>query len=229
MPIRVKQIEDIFPFADFIADAFGKCAEVVVHDAVDLEASIVYIRNGELSGRKVGDGATDRALRLIRDSDRTDAEYVANYAGKSLEARTFRCSTMFVRNFDDELVGLLCININITGIDEAMKVLDAVLYGKAQEEAVSGAANHRIEKPGAIEGVLQGDPKETVRRIVVRTLARYSMPADRLAKAERLGVLAELDEDGVFLMKGAVGIVAEELGVSVPTVYKYLRELQNEA
>lgn len=226
MPIRVDAIEDVFPIADFIADSFGRSAEVVVHDAMDLEASIVYIRNGELSGRKVGDCATDRALKLIRDNRAADVEYVSNYAGKSLEQRDFRCSTMFVRNRENRLVGLLCININITGLNSAIELLEAVLHGGGSaREAVSGATLNAAPQ-STFEGVLQGDPRETVRQIVRRVLAGFPTAIERMSKAERLTALKAIDEEGVFLMKGAVSIVAEELSVSVPTIYKYLRELQ---
>ena len=40
---------------------------------------------------------------------------------------------------------------------------------------------------------------------------------------ERIEVLRKIYNEGVFLMKGAVHVVAEEMGVSVPTLYKYLQ------
>ncbi|MBM6688057.1 helix-turn-helix domain-containing protein [Collinsella tanakaei] len=43
---------------------------------------------------------------------------------------------------------------------------------------------------------------------------------------ERIEVLRKIYNEGVFPMKGAVHVVAEEMGVSVPTLNKYLQEVK---
>ena len=47
-----------------------------------------------------------------------------------------------------------------------------------------------------------------------------------MSRMERIEVLCKIYSEGVFLMKGAVPVVAEEMDVSVPTLYKYLQAVK---
>ena len=51
-----------------IAKLFTPYCEVVIHDFSDLERSIIHI-DGNISGRKVGGGATDLLLTQARNGD----------------------------------------------------------------------------------------------------------------------------------------------------------------
>lgn len=39
-------------------------------------------------------------------------------------------------------------------------------------------------------------------------------------------IVANLEEHGIFNIKGAVEVVAEQLGITKHTIYKYLREIR---
>lgn len=218
MGLRVDSLEEIYPIADFIADAFGGLAEIVVHDVVDLESSIVYIRNGHLSGRKIGDGTTDAALRLIESGLHGSRDYLSSYTGKALGGRTFRSSTYFVRDRSETLVGLLCVNIDVSGLGAALDALQSLVSNET--------AARPSEQLGSFEENLQGDPSETIRRITRSALSDLSVSPDRMTRQQRLDVIERIKGEGVFLMKGAVNIVAPELSVSVPTLYRYLQEVK---
>ena len=44
----------------------------------------------------------------------------------------------------------------------------------------------------------------------------------------KLQLIEKLNEEGIFLLKGSVGQVAEALGLSVPSVYRYIQKLKKE-
>lgn len=205
---------------DFLAEVMGKSVEVVLHDVTDAESSIVYIRNGELSGRKPGDGTTDAALRLIKTGTSDSQPFVANYAGKALEDKRFRCATYFLKDSQGKLIGLLCVNVLTSGIEDAIKMLGTFLCGSHCSDTL------QVQHVPVMEENLLGDPEDTIRRITRGVLEGFDVPAERLSRAERLEVLRAVHQEGVFLMKGAVPIVAEELVVSVPTLYKDLKEIR---
>lgn len=230
MGLRVDAVQDIYPLADFLAELFGASAEIVVHDIADLEHAVVYIHNGELSGRKVGDAVTDRALKIIQEGGDRGTDYVANYIGKALGDREFRSATYFIDDREGNLIGLLCVNICVSTLDDALGVLSALRFGTASPAAppvVTPKGDGASARSLPIEETLQGDPKVTVKRIARNVLDRYPVAADRLSRSERIDVVRELENEGVFLMKGAVNIVAAELSVSAPTLYKYLQEVRS--
>ena len=237
MGIVADKIEEVFPLADFMADAIGTSAEVVVHDVTDLETSVVYIRNGELSGRKVGDGTTDRALKLIHQRKESEKGYFANYEGRDLTGHRFRCSTCFIENHIGELIGLLCVNVNVTALDEAIDILLGIRNGMEKDwrgAAAGGATDGSIPErvhDGRMQPILEtlsGNPVDTIRKIVRTVLSEYPVEPDRMSRQERLSALGRISDEGAFYMKGAVQVVADELCVSVPTVYKYLQEVRSE-
>lgn len=220
MALTVHSLEDVFTLADFIGDGLGDFAEVVVHDARDLESSIVYIRNGHLSGRKVGDGATDAALKLIQEGDTAQSGYVVGVAAKSAQGRVFKSSTLFVHDEAGNLIGLLCVNFDVSAIETLIGMLSKFIPGYS-----TGTVD---PEPRGLEETLQGDPDETVRRMVRSVLASYPMPPASFSSMQKHEAILKMYNEGVFLMKGAVSIVAEECGMSVATVYRYLEKVRVE-
>lgn len=228
MGLTVQRIEDVFPLADFICDAIGRTAEVVVHDVMDPETSIVYIRNGELSGRKVGDGATDAALRLLKEGQSGTRPYVAGYMGKSPRGRTFKSSTFFVKNPSDELIGLLCVNIDVTALSRAVDELNSIVGALWDVTDAAGlAATQAVPADGPYE-LLQGDPEDTIRQMVRSVLSSYPVPPSCFSSASKQEAIASMYDKGVFLMKGAVPVVAKECEMSVATVYRYLERARSD-
>ena len=225
MALRVDAIEDMIPVADFIADMMGESAEIVLHDVQDSRNSIRYIRNGHLTGRKVGDGMTDVAMGLVHRGQTSDGDYMANYKGKALGEHEFRCSTFFVKNHQDELIGLLCVNVSVDGLAGAIDTLASFLCGGIPD------ASHRYGQnfPRGLEENLLGNPEETIRSITRRAVETSGIDVRHSTSEERLGVFAKISEDGVFLIKGSAQIVADEMGITLPTVYKYLKAIKEES
>ena len=64
-----KRLETLKQLADGVAAQFGNKCEVVIHEVSSgrMNHSIVYIVNGHVSGRQVGDGASQVALEQFLD------------------------------------------------------------------------------------------------------------------------------------------------------------------
>lgn len=74
-----KRLEMLKQLAAGIAAQFGSNCEVVIHDVSSNhpDHSIVHIENGHVSGRKVGDGAS----QVVLDQMATQAEYLRQCGG----------------------------------------------------------------------------------------------------------------------------------------------------
>ena len=58
--------------------------------------------------------------------------------------------------------------------------------------------------------------------IVENTIHKYGRPVIYLTKDEKVSIVKDLEEKGVFLIKGAIDYVANALQVSRYTIYNYL-------
>ena len=60
-----------------------------------------------------------------------------------------------------------------------------------------------------------------------RELEHLGVTAERLTSDERLKIIAALESNGIFLLKGAVKDVAAGLHCSQASVYRYLSQLKS--
>ena len=63
---------------------------------------------------------------------------------------------------------------------------------------------------------------------VARALEEMGAAAEHLTQDEKMHVVAQLDSQGVFLLKGAVRDVAERLHCSQASVYRYLTRIRGQ-
>lgn len=217
MHFTVTSLEEVFPLAEFLSDAFGPMAEIAVHDLDRPHASIVFIRNGHLSGRKKGDSMTKETLELTRKARDSGIDFISDYRGHDLNDHQFRVSSFFIRDKEDEVIGALCININITELQRAAHLLQTI----SETDSVNGMVTSGIPSQE-----LEENPEENIRRVTREVIKQVHIPIDKLSRIERLAIIKDLKDRGIFLIKGAVGVVAPELKVSVPTLYRYLQSLK---
>lgn len=205
-----KYISNYLPLVDFLADVLGGDAEIVLHDIRDVDSSVVAIRNNHISGRDVGAPATNLVLKIMKDAEYSDLDYVYNYRGISETGKTLKSSTFFIRDSRRNLVGLLCINIDIENFTRLKEYIDDFigLPQVTDDKKIIERFSTSVEK-------LALDSIETV-------ITRAAVPPERMTQSERIAIIQELNKDGVFLLKGAVSEIAKQLKVSEVTIYRYL-------
>src|SRR5262245_50007354 len=110
-PGRLPEAVALFvPVVDALAATFGPSCEVVLHDLANPAHSVVHIVNGHVSGRQVGDPATDLALRTLEQAG--GAPYLANYASVTTDGRELKSTSVMIRDRTGHTVGMLCINLD---------------------------------------------------------------------------------------------------------------------
>lgn len=201
------------PMVKALAEALGPDYEVVLHDVSDPEHSVVAIENGHVTGRNVGSPLTDFGLYLLRSPRFKNVDYVANYMTRTKEGKKLRSTTVFIRDETGEIVGFLCINYDTTKALIVKEFAEQHLKFQNLEE-ITGAKEERFASK--VEELLAEAMQE------IKSLT--GKPLRFASKEEKLAVIKKLDEKGFFLLKGAVEMLAQELGNSKFTVYAYLRE-----
>lgn len=219
-------VASYLPLVDFLAEALGPTAEIVLHDLRREDHSMIAIRNGELTGRRAGDAtATEFALRMARRAEERGKPYMANYFGQPAGEKILRSSTYFIRDEAGSVVGILGINVDLTQLLAARQTVDRLLGLAVSEPLPFPPSPTSALEPG--NGVVAEEPDRNVEHMVYSVLERVlsACKADpsRLTVREKREVVEELNARGVFLLKGVVTEVARRLAVSEQTVYRYLK------
>jgi predicted transcriptional regulator YheO len=196
--------------AEAIALVFGSSCEVVVHSLENMAHSVVKIVNDQVTGRSPGSPITDIGLEMLKKSIETKEDIVGPYFSKTKASKPLKSVTMLIRNSKGIPIGLMCINIDLSvPINIFLKeFMPSNEYPQSDEifapdvgSLVTQAVTKEFETVSRITGV---SPTEKNRKIVYN-----------------------LEQQGVFDIKGAVELVAGELGVTRHTIYKYLREMRS--
>lgn len=187
----------------------------MLQDLSEEERQVVAIANGHVSGRSIGAPLTNVALRIISHGTWKTQDYELNYKGYTRDKRLLRSSTFFIKE-KGKLLGMLCINIDVSRyqrLSEEILSLGGV-FAEA-EEPVPVAQNGNVEN-------FTNNVTDFINDAVDRVLSESGIPADRMTQEERLDVVEKLNNQGVFLLKGAVSEVAKRIACSEASIYRYM-------
>ena len=259
LPAALRPYEDVMKL---LAAFSGPNCEVVLHDLSDPVHSVVRVENGEVTGRAVGQGLRHLVPNLLR-MPRTDDGGLSSESPNLLpvywlrsRGRLIRALSLLIRDDAGEVVGVLCINQDVTNVSAAAGQLQALLallppgeasiLPEASASADALASEHAaaqlasavsrnteakdLQKDSDIE--LEGSVLKTVYAMIDRMTERVRAGRSSsavLTREERLPLVRFMDTRGVFLVKGALDYAAERLGVSKVTLYSDLDLLRRES
>jgi predicted transcriptional regulator YheO len=196
---------------DGIQQTFGDHCEVVLHDYRNRDRSVVAV-SGDVTGRQVGSPMSLIGLSMLRQGD--DAVDDINYLTRLPDGRVLRSSTMLLRTRVGHVVGALCVNVDITELRQAGRLL-AQLSGVASE----------LEAP---QTTFSPDADSVIDSALAEAESMLGHPLTRLSVDERLSVFRLLEQSGVLQLRRAVPVIAQRLGISRATVYNYLVKVRRE-
>jgi len=145
---KIKAQHDPLKTYKSIVDGIGQTlngtgVEIVLHDTRNPLKSVVAIQN-PITGRKIGDSNTNFGYELIRSYAATEEEgpnYVS-YALTIKDGRKVKSSTIPIYQ-DRNLIGFICINIDISQLDGANKDAESALI-KAFASTSSNEEIHEV-------------------------------------------------------------------------------------
>ncbi len=209
----------------FLGAALGPDYEIALQDLTQGNYCIVAIANGHNSGREVGAPLTTKALGFVESKIYQTTDSILGYRGVTLKNAPTNSSTMFIKDEDGTLLGMLCINYNLNHCTETLQkvlelcnlTLDNPILPAPSSEPATAAASEQPE-------IFSGSVADLIDSILERNLEPGITP-DRLNQAEKIQIINKLKENGVFSVKGAVHEVAAKLCCSEPTIYRYLKNV----
>ncbi|MFR3924501.1 MAG: helix-turn-helix domain-containing protein [Collinsella sp.] len=79
-----------------------------------------------------------------------------------------------------------------------------------------------------LRSVLSESTQELIDRSIAELLSARGLDVASLGQSDRVDVIRHLNGNGVFMLKGAVACAATALGISEPSVYRYLQKVRKE-
>jgi predicted transcriptional regulator YheO len=193
--------------AEAIGEMMAPVMEVAVHDLRTPESSIIAISNGHLTGREVGDGATDLGLRRLRGEDVPDK--MIGYANESPDGTKMKSSSLAIRDDEGELIGALCLNLDVSYFEQ---------YGKFIDQLIS---THESEHVDDGEDFGATTPREDIRDAIDQVRISKGWVGQSLSNDQKRTIVEHLYRQGHFKKRGAVTIMADLLGLTRPSIYNY--------
>lgn len=199
------------PVANMLAQTFGKSCEVVIHDLTQPESSVVYVANGTVTGRKEGQ-SFDHLIRQVLLNKNFKDDCTVNYVFETEDGKKIKSSSALLRNTEGEVVGMLCINYDLTVSYLIQEELSAFLPQPFSYSTTSE------------DEVLEQDVLTIVDELIDNIIRNTDV--GNLKRKDNLEIIRFMDEKGIFLVKGAIDKVAASMGLSKVTIYSYLDEVR---
>lgn len=202
--------ETIGRVADGLTNILGKNCEIVIHDFSDLSASLVHV-SGNITQRQIGAPITDFIYKAFKDAGNSVAD-ITGYK-TIFNGRVMKSSTTFLRNSAGDVVGCMCINLDMTDF----------LNAKALLEEWTSFSEKSVESPEKFPASFQ----EMLDAMLEEAVAEVGRLPGTMSKEERLDFIAMLNRRDLFAFKGAVNEVARLFGVTRYTIYNDLKEIKD--
>lgn len=196
---------------DFLSKVLGNYCEVVLHDVSDSRQSIIAISDNKLTGRRIGGTMSDIAQKVLELNQNSD--YIINNAEKHFEGKDLRSNTFFIKNSAGELIGTLCVNFDISAPLAARKILDELIGGLNNDSDFPNPEFNRSIEEYTLD-------------LIKNVLEKSDIPPERMTPDEKKDIIRQLNEKGVFRIKGGVYDVSRYLDISEATIYRYLKEIK---
>ncbi|MBE6012580.1 MAG: transcriptional regulator [Lachnospiraceae bacterium] len=211
-----KKYYDLFkPVMIAMQSLIGDSSEFILHDLSELQNSVTLVV-GNITGRQIGAPTTNLVMEALEKYG-DQAEDMLGYLSVSKDGRRLKSYTIFIRDENGKIVGCYCCNIDLTEFN----IMENFLKNFC---AINDPSEN--EKKSKTE-VFAQEISDVVEDIIKYEISRYDRPVPHMNRADKIQLVTLLESKGVFDVKGAADIVSHYMGVSVFTVYNYLKEIRS--
>ncbi|WP_101696259.1 helix-turn-helix transcriptional regulator [Clostridium minihomine] len=204
------QLENLIATAQGIVQQFGSNCEVCIHDlnGEDLEHTIVYILNGNITGRKVGDGPSKIVLETI-EALKTGHSLSGHkvHITRNKRGTILKSSSIFIKDINGNYRYMMGINFDITSlvsIDLGLSSLISLGEEKEQPTQIPTNVNDLLDN------------------LIEQSIQLIGKPPALMNKEEKVQAIQFLNDAGAFLITKSGDKVSECFGISKFTLYSYI-------
>lgn len=202
LPDGADPFKQFFAIGEAISTLLHPYAEVALHDLrtgriVRIWNSFTERQAGDLSNLKEAQAAFPRDRQVLGPYDKA----------LTSQGRT-KSITAAMRDEHNELTGFLCINLDVSLIDNAAALLTAF-------------ASSEMKRP---EPIYRNDMKQHISYLVRDYSLKVNRPIDKLSREQRVELVALIDREGLFQARNSVLLVATAMKISRASVYNLITD-----
>lgn len=193
---------DAVLLVDFLSVALGVHSEVTVYDLSDADHPRLIVSKGALpeKGMDIAEAVKSVGEGQLHSKRHGNGGHCAN----------LQSTILALKKASGEVTTLISVKTDMSVLQKARDALDALL---ADEPANS-------HSPDSVSVSELGD------RILAEILTGYAVAPAHLSMLEKIGIIRDLDQQGLFRLRGFVCKVAMAFNISEPTIYRYLKRLR---
>lgn len=202
-------LELLKQIAHGVTAQFGNSCEAVIHDLTrhDLESSIVYIENGHVSNRKLGDGPSEIVLETLNRNPDCLSDRLS-YLTRTDDGRILKSSTMYIRGEDNKINFIFSLNYDITGLI----TMDHALKDLISTQSDTGRQPRKITH----------NVNDLLDTLIEQSVALAGKPVALMTKDDKVAAIQYLNDAGAFLITKSGDKVSSYFGISKFTLYSYM-------
>ena len=210
MNAELKKYSELVPF---FAEALGNLFEINLFDMTDPDYPIVASANGN--------GDVQERIREFL-SEIADSKIVRNrkyIENRPLEInfeRLLKISVYFIKDEQEKLLGALCISVQCNFFMKMSQFAMNMLQFNMEDlddDSFDGEDLSAFAKEPSLDSITE-------------FIKEYGVEPERITQNERLEIICDLYDMGVYNLKGAVAKTAEALQVSEQSVYRYITKIK---
>ncbi|MER7767324.1 PAS domain-containing protein [Kitasatospora sp. NPDC096140] len=201
------RVRTFAPACRAVALLLGPYAEVVLHDIATDRVLAIW---NPMTPRAPGDPSM---LGELDEVDPTAPDVYGPYEKALPDGRRLSAVSAVLRDDAGQPSAVLCVNLDRGPLEQAAALL-------------AGFAAPSAPRP---EPLFERDWTERMNDVIAGHARARGRPLERFTREDRLAVLRELDQAGVFAVRRAVPVVATALRISRSTAYSLLAELKHPA
>lgn len=193
-------LEQVKQIAAGLGETLAPFTEVVVHDLRSPKHAILAIHNN-LSGRHVGDPATELGLARIADDEYP--QVIANYANQFSDGRRAKSTSIGIKDSNGHYFAALCLNVDVTLFRSISTMLE----------------QFSAPRSNVVKESIDPSRADSIRERIDRFAVGLATTPQALKAEQRKALMLALREEGYLELRRSMDTVAQHLGVSRATVY----------
>ena len=171
------------------------------------DSTIVVIENGHVSGRKVGDGASQVALEQALMADAQPPDRLC-YLTKTPDGKVLKSSTVYLRGKNGKVNAILGINYDISAL---------LMVEGAVRELTDARNDTGTSEPQKIVNV-----NDLLDELITQSVQLVGKPVALMNKEDKMKAIGFLSQSGAFLVTKSGDKIAKYFGISKYTLYSYI-------